>query len=460
MKFFYQSIQSFLKIGYLSFVMFFLYALSAFAADNFEQMTKDIKRFTLENGMEFIIIEDHSIPNANMYTFWKVGSRNEYPGITGLSHFFEHMMFNGAQKYGPKQFDQVMEAHGGANNAYTTEDITVYTNWFPSDALETIFDLEADRIEHLNIAPAIVESERGVVASERRTGLENSNFRALSAEVKGAAFHAHPYSWPVIGHESDVENWQLEDLIKYHQMYYAPNNAVVVIVGDVNFSDVKNLALQYFASIPKGPEPRQVSTVEPEQKGERRVYVQKDSVTSANILMAWHVPQSNHPDYYALKLLEQILSDGETSRLYQQLIDNQQVATQQFSYMPESIDPNLFYLYAVARQGVSAKQLEQAIIQTINQLMTHGVTEQELAKAQNKLLVNFYQQFATINGKADLIGSYQLYFGDFGALFEAPKHYQNVTTDDIKRVVATYFRKANRTTGILDAKEDSYENDR
>jgi predicted Zn-dependent peptidase len=243
-------------------------------------------------------------------------------------------------------------------------------------------------------------------------------------------------------------------------MYYAPNNAVVVIVGDVNFSDVKNLALQYFASIPKGPEPRQVSTVEPEQKGERRVYVQKDSVTSANILMAWHVPQSNHPDYYALKLLEQILSDGETSRLYQQLIDNQQVATQQFSYMPESIDPNLFYLYAVARQGVSAKQLEQAIIQTINQLMTHGVTEQELAKAQNKLLVNFYQQFATINGKADLIGSYQLYFGDFGALFEAPKHYQNVTTDDIKRVVATYFRKANRTTGILDAKEDSYENDR
>ena len=180
-----------------------------------------------------MVLEDDSIPNANMYLFWKVGSRNEVRGITGLSHFFEHMMFNGAKKYGPKQFDRVMEANGGANNAYTTEDVTVYTDWFPASALETIFDLESDRIAHLKIDEKMVESERGVVTSERSTGLENSNVRLMMMELKGIAFRAHPYSWPVIGHQSDIDNWSIEDLRDYHRRYYAPNNGLVVVAGDV-----------------------------------------------------------------------------------------------------------------------------------------------------------------------------------------------------------------------------------
>ena len=154
---------------------------------------KDVKTFTLPNGMKFIVLESRSIPNANMYTFWKVGSRNETPGITGLSHFFEHMMFNGAKKYGPKQFDRVMEAKGGSNNAYTSNDLTVYQDWFPASSLDTIFALEADRIKSLSIDPKMVESERGVVLSERSTGLENSNVRMLMEEVNGVAFQGHPY---------------------------------------------------------------------------------------------------------------------------------------------------------------------------------------------------------------------------------------------------------------------------
>ena len=182
---------------------------------------EDIKSFTLDNGMKIMVLEDSSIPNANMYLFWKVGSRNEVPGITGISHFFEHMMFNGSKKYGPKMFDRTMEAAGGANNAYTTENITVYTDWFPANALETMFDLEADRIADLDINEKMVESERGVVASERTTGLENSNWRTLQEEIKGAAFRAHPYSWSVIGHESDIAAWTLDDLVQYHKTYYA-----------------------------------------------------------------------------------------------------------------------------------------------------------------------------------------------------------------------------------------------
>ena len=167
----------------------------------------DVKTFTLKNGMRFLVVEDFSIPNANMYLFYKVGSRNEHQGITGLSHFFEHMMFNGAKKYGPKQFDRTMEFNGGANNAYTTENVTVYTDWFPASATETIFDLEGDRIASLSIDPKMVESERGVVLSERRTGLENSPWRLLSQSMQATAIQEHPYHWPVIGYEDDMKNW-------------------------------------------------------------------------------------------------------------------------------------------------------------------------------------------------------------------------------------------------------------
>ena len=177
-----------------------------------QSKVEDIKEFKLDNGMKILVLEDFSIPNANMYLFWKVGSRNEYPGITGLSHFFEHMMFNGSEKYGPKMFDKTMESVGGSNNAYTTENLTVYTNWFPVSSMETIFDLESDRIGKLKIDPKMVESERGVVLSERSTGLENSNFRNLSEQVKSVAFMAHPYRWSVIGYESDIKNWSIDDL--------------------------------------------------------------------------------------------------------------------------------------------------------------------------------------------------------------------------------------------------------
>ncbi len=419
----------------------------------------DVKAFTLKNGMKIMVLEDHSIPNANMYIFWKVGSRNEYPGITGLSHFFEHMMFNGSKKYGPKMFDRTMEAAGGSNNAYTTENLTVYTDWFPATALATMFDLEADRIANLAIDSKMVESERGVVASERITGLENSNYRAISAEVKNAAFRAHPYSWPVIGHKSDIENWSLDDLKQYYKTYYAPNNAVVVIAGDVTVAEVEALAKQYFEPIPAQPAPREIHTVEPEQKGERRVYLQKKSVTTPNILMAYHVPETRNKEYYALDILADILSKGDSSRLQNALVNEQQIASSVFSYQPNSIDPNLFYIYAVAAKDVSAKQLEDAIIAQVNDVIKNGVTEQELQKVKNAKLVDFYRQMATINGKANTIGEYEMYFGDYKKLFSAPQAYNQVTVADIQAVASSYLRKANRTVGILSSQEDSNEAD-
>ena len=219
----------------------------------------DVRSFTLRNGMKFLLLEDNSIPNANMYLFYRVGSRNEHPGITGLSHFFEHMMFNGAKKYGPKLFDQTMEFNGGSNNAYTTQDVTVYTNWFPATATEVIFDLEADRISSLSIDSKMVESERGVVLSERSTGLENAPWRMLSEAVQATAFQASAYHWPVIGYEEDIRNWTKEDLEYYFRTYYAPNNAVVVMSGNIRYEDVKRLAEKYLEPIPAQPAPRPVT---------------------------------------------------------------------------------------------------------------------------------------------------------------------------------------------------------
>ena len=216
---------------------------SVFATGYSQLKPEDVKTFTLPNQMKFLVVEDFSIPNANMYLFWKVGSRNEYPGITGLSHFFEHMMFNGSKKYGPKQFDRVMEFNGGANNAYTTENVTVYTNWFPSSATEVIFDLEGDRISSLSIDPKMVESERGVVLSERSTGLENSPWRVLFEATQGVAFLEHPYHWPVIGYEDDMKNWKPADLERYFKTYYAPNNSGSLFYNWKNFFSIVMIAV-------------------------------------------------------------------------------------------------------------------------------------------------------------------------------------------------------------------------
>ncbi|MCF8273522.1 MAG: insulinase family protein [Flavobacteriaceae bacterium] len=426
-----------------------LLLLLFFNALTYAQMTaEDVKTFTLKNGMKFLVVEDFSIPNANMYLFYKVGSRNEYQGITGLSHFFEHMMFNGAKKYGPKIFDQVMEFNGGANNAYTTQDLTVYSNWFPISSTEVIFDLEADRISSLSIDPKMVESERGVVLSERRTGLENSPWRNIIQAVQAAAFIEHPYHWPVIGYEDDMKNWTQEDLERYFKTYYAPNNCVVVISGAIKLEKVKELAIKYLEPISIQPAPPIVYNKEPEQNGERRVSVQKD-VANPYLVIGYHVPEAQNEDYYALSILSSILSSGKSSRLYASLVDEKQLATAIYTDYSESFDPNLFYFYISANNDVNETDLENAIYQELNKIKNQGITEKELQKIKNQKLIEFYNQIETINGKSNNIGTYELFFGDYKKMFQAPENFDKVTVEDVKRVANKYFTKSNRTVGVL-----------
>ena len=430
-------------------IIFLISAASLFA----QIAADDVQAFTLKNGMKILVLENSSIPNANMYLFYRVGSRNEHVGITGISHFFEHMMFNGAQKYGPKQFDRTMEANGGANNAYTSENITAYTNWFPSSALEVIFDLEADRIAYLNFDSSMIESERGVILSERSTGLENNPMEELWQEVQATAFMAHPYMWPVIGWESDIKNWTKQDLENYFHTYYAPNNCLVVISGDVKLSEIKKLAEKYWEPIPEQPEPRKVHTVEPEQTGERSLFIQRE-VPSPYLMITYHVPQTGSDDYYALDLLSSILSQGRSSRLYSALVEENQLALEVGTYYGDAFDPTLFYFYGMCNDSVKASELEVSIIEQVQKIIDEGISENELQKVKNQKLMGFYKTLETINGMSNTIGTYELFFGDYKKLFSAPDDYKKVTTDDIKRVAGEYFTKDNRTIGILNTEEE------
>ncbi len=414
----------------------------------------DVRVHQLKNGMKILIHPDNSIPNANMYVFWKVGSRNELPGITGLSHFFEHMMFNGSKNFPPGSFDRVMEAAGGANNAYTSNDLTVYTNWFPTSAFSTIVDLEADRIGYLEIDEKKIESERGVVLSERSTGLENDPWEELSIAVRSTAFLAHPYSWPVIGWESDIRAWQKDDLKRYFETYYNPSNAVMVVAGAVNPDEIIKELEKKIGSIERKNTVPPVRTKEPPQRGERRVWLEKSEITNNHFLANYHVPESRHEDFFALNLLAEILAGGPSSRLYKKLVDEQRVALEVNAYHSESIDPDLFSIAIVGADKTKLKTIETALDAELEALKKKGITAKELQKVKKKLIVSFYRDMETINGKAQLLGNYEIFHGGFENLFKAADKYRAVTEGDIKRVLNLYFKKSNRTVGLLSARQE------
>jgi zinc protease len=408
----------------------------------------DVKTHQLTNGMKILLLEDHTIPNIALYFFHRVGSRNERPGLTGLSHFFEHMMFNGAKKYGPKMFDRAMEDQGGANNAYTSEDLTVYQDWFPSSALPLIFDLEADRTRDLSFDPKMVESERGVVANERRLSVENNNERMLSEQVIASAFTAHPYQWPVLGWMVDIEKWKIEDLVQYYKTYYAPNNCVMVIVGDFQTDKVIRLAQEYLEPIPAQAPPLPVTTAEPEQLGERRVQVNKFAQMPI-LQVAFHSPAAVDPDYIPLNVLEYILLRGQSSRLYQRLVDKEQVANSVEGGQGPHLDPFLFEVDIQPRSGVPVDRVEKILYEELEKVQTNLVTEQELQKAKNTAIADFYRSMKTINGKANVLGIYDVVFGDYHKLFSAVDMINQVNQEDVQRVAKKYFGSRNRTVGVL-----------
>jgi zinc protease len=403
---------------------------------------------TLKNGMKVLVQTDHNIPNIALYIFYRIGSRNERPGTTGISHFFEHMMFNGAKKYGPGDLDKVMEANGGSNNAYTTRDVTVYQDWFPRSALPLIYDIESDRIRDLSFDPAKIKSEREVVASERRLSVDNENSGVLDEQLWATSFIAHPYQWPVVGWMSDIEHWTMADLKHHFEMGYAPNNATMVVVGDVSPEEIFKLCETYIEPIPTHDPPPPVTTIEPEQMGERRLVVHKPAQLPL-LMLGYHIPQTNNADFYALNVLRTILFQGESSRMYERLVDKDQIALDVQSTDEPAFDPTMLEVVAQPKQGIDPQQCEKAIYEELERAANTPVSDKDLEKAKNIRLVEFYRQMRTINGRANTIGTYEVFFGDYNKLFDAAKNYSAVSKEDILRVAKTYFGANNRTVATL-----------
>ena len=371
-------------------------------------------------------------------------------------------MFNGAKKYGPKQFDNEMEKAGGNNNAYTSQDVTVYTDWFPNTALELMFDMEADRMQNLAFDPKIVESERGVVYSERRTSVDNSNCGMLYEQLRAAAFTAHPYHWPVVGWPSDIEAWTMDDLRAHYKTGYAPNNCVMVVVGDVPTSKVMTLAKKYIEPIPPQPPPPAVRTKEPEQIGERRVTVRKAGATAAAI---GRLSICRKRRTRTLTVLEVI--DAHSDRRAEFAPLQPHGGSGSDGAQCEAADRSARSIRAFSfsrctpRSGVAhCPDGEGAVRGNREAAAPRRCPGTELRKAKNQLLAQHYRQLKTIAGRANLLGTYEVFRGDYNKLFTSDRtEIEAVTAADVQRVAAPILRREEPNRGHPDSEVRRQRND-
>ena len=406
------------------------------------------EEFVLKNGLKVVMVEDHTVPSVCFAIAFHVGSRNEKAGITGISHLFVHMMFNGSANYKPTEFDRILEAGGGYSNAYTSNDITFYYDEFNSDLLKKVVHMEADRMRSLKIDSDNLEQERGIVKEERRVSTDNSVPGAMYEELYASAFVAHPYQTPGFGGRGDLDNITVQDARDYFRTYYAPNNATIFVVGDFRSDQLKGWITDEFGQIPAQEKPRPVVNSEPQQKGEKRIALHKEAQLPA-VMIGYKAAAASSADIHALSLLSTILSGGQSSRLYKRLVYDLQIVTDVQSGVDQFIDPGLFYFYIQMQPGFTTSQGEEELYAIIDSIALAGVSENELQKAKNAAQKGYIDEFKTNAGVASRMGSYEVIQGDYKTAFDVLRHYAAVTQDDIRRVARMYLTPQGRTVVTL-----------
>jgi predicted Zn-dependent peptidase len=311
-----------------------------------------------------------------------------------------------------------------------------------------VVELEADRMQGLVFDPEVFESERGVVASERRIGVENNNEALLYENVRATAIVAHPYHWDVIGWMSDILSWRRQEVIQYYRTYYAPNNSVLVVTGDFDSKKTLELIKKYYTGIPAQSPPPPVLTVEPPQMGRKEAVIRKEA-QSPSFLVVYHAPRCQDSDFLALSILEKPLLHGESSRLYRRLVRDEQLAISVFGGISETIDPHLFFISVKPRPGVDLDRIEKVIDEELNKAVEQGITEQEYQKALNIIQSSFYFSLQTSSGKANQLGSTELLYGSYENLFTMVEQYSRVKREEIPGIAKKYFNELNKTVGKL-----------
>lgn len=407
-----------------------------------------LEKHTLSNGMQVIFVEDHTMPIVSYQTWYRVGSVDEQPGITGISHLFEHLMFKGTPKYGPKQFFLELEAKGADVNAFTTRDYTVYYESFTPELLEKVIDMESDRMANLILTDDVLNTERSVVFEERRLRTDNTPEGRMQEALWQLAFRFHPYQWPVIGFPQDLMAINLGQLQQYFHSHYQPANAVLIVVGDFKSEPTLKLVKKLYEQVPAAPRPLRKIADEPEQKEERRL-VLRDKVASERFAQAYHVTKASDDDSYSLDVLANILFEGTSSRAYRKLVEEKDIASGISGSAFTPTFPGLFIISGTMKGGVPSSEAEKLLDEVIGETQNNDVTPEEIRIAVRQLTVQLVDSVRTPYGLGQLIGTVATIFGDPERYADDLAKYTKVTVADVRRVAQKYLQPNNRSVVTL-----------
>ena len=402
-----------------------------------DQIRFPVEKFKLDNGMVVLLYEDHSAPIISFQQWYRVGSRNEKLGRTGLAHFFEHLMFKGTKKY--SDFASIVDKNGGDWNAFTSHDYTGYYENMPSGTESLILNLESDRMVNLLFKQNEVDSEREVVKEERRLRVENSIYGSLIEATYRTVFKVHPYKWPVIGSMKDLNAASIDDMKAFYKSYYAPNNSVLVVGGDISIPETKKLVEKYYGPIPSQPLTNHDIPAEPEQMGQRRVTLKKN-VQAVTFTYTYKGTRVGTDDSYALDLLSSILGDGQSSRLHRDLVRKSKLATSVSVGSHASKDPGTFYINVSMKPQKSVKQAEKIVLRQLYLLRTSLVSKLEMKKAKNQAIRSYVDLLKSIAGKARVLAWSEIVFNDYQRIFQDIDKYQSVTKEQILNVARKYLK--------------------
>jgi zinc protease len=402
----------------------------------------------LKNGLKVLLLREPRAPIVSIQVWYRVGSRNEELGKTGISHLNEHMMFKGTAKIGPKDFTRMVQKPGGTDNAFTSRDYTAFYENGPKTELPRWLEMEADRMRGLKVSQEDFDTEKKVVLEERRLRTEDDPVNFLMEEVMAAAFKAHPYQWPVIGWLHDIESITRDEFLQHYRRYYEPNNCTLVVVGDIDPQETLKQIEATFGALTPGPPPPKVTALEPRQWGERRVVVHREAQLPY-LIMAYHTPNWQDPDAYPLEMLARVLSQGRSSRLYHNLVYKQHLALEAGAdYNFASIDPSIFTLYGQPLPGKTMAQLEAALEAEVKRVQTELVSEKELQKAKNQTVAGFYMKLDSLFFRGMLLGKLET-VAKWTLIKEFVPKIMQVKAEDVRRVAKKYLVADNRNVGIL-----------
>lgn len=409
------------------------------AADNPPALK--IQTHKLKNGLKVVLAEDKSRPVANLQVWYHVGSKDEKTGRTGFAHLFEHMMFRGSKNLGPEEHMRIVRQAGGEVNAYTSFDMTVYWETFPSNYLDQMLWLEADRMASLDVSEANFHKEREVVKEERRMRYENPPYGLIIEDVLKNTYTEYPYKYPPIGSMADLNKATIDDVREFHSIFYVPNNATIVLVGDFDSKNALALIEKHFAGVPEGKPVPRVKAQEPEPKAAREVTVKYPSAPLDAVITSYLLPPLGHPDSYALEVASAILSGGQSSRLYKRLVYDERTAAAAGGDAQLLEGPSFFFGYAIANQGKSIKEVSTSLEYTYGEMQKSPVGDDELAKAKNQIISSFIVGRQGVQAKADFLGRCAVLLGDPERYNTELDKYRSVTAADVQRVVAKYLAK-------------------